>query len=197
MNKPYSSYDVLEKWDSPSFDDITRAVLDRRLHSVPERRFFTPEEWELLEVLSSHLIAQSDVESFVPIVPWIDEKLANGAGEGFRRTDEPSPSELWRTGLASIDREARRRRGLRFAEMDQSHREMLLGEIRAGTVSDAWIGTAPKRFLIDVVLKTMVAIFYSHPEAWSQIGFGGPASPRGYVRLGLDRHDPWEAEETR
>ena len=26
--------------------------------------------------------------------------------------------------------------------------------------------------------------FYSHPWAWNEIGFGGPAYPQGYMRLG-------------
>ena len=29
------------------------------------------------------------------------------------------------------------------------------------------------------------------------MGFGGPASPRGYVRMELDRRDPWEAAEAK
>lgn len=197
MTSPYPSYDVLEKWDSPSFDDITRAVLHRRLNAIPERRFFTPSEWELVEMLSSHLIPQPDAKPPIPICPWIDEKLAAGAGEGFRRTGEPPAGEIWRTGLAAIDSESRRRHGLRFVDVEQPLREMLLREIHGGVVSDAWTGVEPKRFLIDVVLKTVVGIYYSHPDAWSEIGFGGPASPRGYVRLGLDRHDGWEAEEAR
>jgi len=45
------------------------------------------------------------------------------------------------------------------------------------------------------VLRTAVSIYYAHPAAWNEIGFGGPASPRGYVRLGFDRRDPWEADE--
>ena len=45
------------------------------------------------------------------------------------------------------------------------------------------------------LLKEVVGIYYSHPDAWSEIGFGGPASPRGYARLGPDERDPWEAEE--
>ncbi len=36
---------------------------------------------------------------------------------------------------------------------------------------------------------------YSHPHAWSEIGFGGPANPRGYVRMTFDRRDPWKAAE--
>ena len=29
------------------------------------------------------------------------------------------------------------------------------------------------------------------------MGFGGPASPRGYVRMALDRRDPWEAAQAK
>ena len=35
--------------------------------------------------------------------------------------------------------------------------------------------------------------YYAHPSAWNEIGFGGPASPRGYVRMDFNRRDPWEA----
>ena len=40
-----------------------------------------------------------------------------------------------------------------------------------------------------------VSVYYAHPAAWSEIGFGGPASPRGYVRMQANRRDPWEAME--
>ena len=41
----------------------------------------------------------------------------------------------------------------------------------------------------------MVVAYYAHPAAWNEIGFGGPASPRGYVRMDFDRRDPWEASK--
>jgi hypothetical protein len=47
-----------------------------------------------------------------------------------------------------------------------------------------------KRLLPDIVMS-----YYAHPTAWNEIGFGGPASPRGYVRMGFGRCDPWEAAE--
>jgi hypothetical protein len=37
--------------------------------------------------------------------------------------------------------------------------------------------------------------FYAHPYAWNEIGFGGPAYPRGYKNLGIDRREPWERPE--
>jgi hypothetical protein len=45
------------------------------------------------------------------------------------------------------------------------------------------------------VLHDVINAYYAHPTAWSEIGFGGPASPRGYVRLDAGRRDPWEAAE--
>ena len=37
--------------------------------------------------------------------------------------------------------------------------------------------------------------FYSHPWAWNEIGFGGPAYPTGYKNLGVERREPWEVAE--
>jgi hypothetical protein len=45
------------------------------------------------------------------------------------------------------------------------------------------------------LLRLIVEIYYAHPAAWSEIGFGGPASPRGYLRLTANRRDSWEAAE--
>ena len=39
--------------------------------------------------------------------------------------------------------------------------------------------------------------FYSHPWAWNEIGFGGPAYPRGYLNLGTDRREHWEVADSR
>lgn len=197
MPRRYPGYDVLDKWLSPSFDDTTRNVIAERLTKVPERRFFTPEEWALAEALAAHLLPQPDRRQPIPIVPWIDAKLAEGKGDGFRRTGEPRDAQVWREGLAAIEAEARRRHGAGFVLLDRAARERLLQDIRSNVVSDGWIGVAPRRFLVEFVLKTMAGVYYSHPDAWSEIGFGGPASPRGYVRLQLDRHDAWEPDEAR
>ena len=32
-----------------------------------------------------------------------------------------------------------------------------------------------------------------HPWAWNEIGFGGPAYPRGYARLGPGQRESWES----
>jgi hypothetical protein len=39
------------------------------------------------------------------------------------------------------------------------------------------------------VLHDVCSAYYSHPRAWSEMGFSGPANPRGYVRMCFDRRD--------
>ena len=44
-------------------------------------------------------------------------------------------------------------------------------------------------------MRSVLAAFYSHPWAWNEIGFGGPAYPRGYARLGPGLGESWEGDE--
>ena len=44
-------------------------------------------------------------------------------------------------------------------------------------------------------MRSVLAAFYSHPWAWNEIGFGGPAYPRGYARLGIGLGEAWEGAE--
>ena len=37
--------------------------------------------------------------------------------------------------------------------------------------------------------------FYSHPLAWQEMGFAGPAYPRGYKNIGVDRRDSFEVPD--
>lgn len=194
---PYEGYDVLEKRDSPSWDDITREVVRKRLDEVPERRFLEVGEWETLEAVCARLLPQPDrPDAPVPIVPFIDEKLRKNEGEGYRYEDMPDLRSTWRLGIAGIEKEAQRRYRKRFIELRAEQQDGILRAIQNEEAEGApWEELPAKRFFTDTLLKTVVGIYYAHPAAWSEIGWGGPASPRGYVRRGLDEHDPWEAHE--
>lgn len=195
---PYLDYDVLANWSSPSFNEQTRGVLEHRLHAMPPRRFFTPEEWALSEAIVARLVPQPERPEPVPITPWIDEHLAQNKGEGFRHEGMPPMREAWRKGLAGIDSEARRSHGVGLASLAAQLQDEVLTAVQKGEVDEAlWDGLPARHFFTHVLLKTVVGIYYSHPAAWSEIGFGGPAAPRGYVRLNPDRRDPWEAQEVR
>jgi len=192
----FPGYDVLAKWDSPSFDDVTRDVLALRLSAVPPRRWLTAAEWDLLDAINARLLPQPDRALPIPITPWIDAMLHDDRGEGFRHPDMPPLRDAWRRGLAAVDDEARRLHDSPFAALDGAAQDAVLCLLSDGrAASPRWQGIDARRFFIHHLLKTAAGIYYAHPLAWNEIGFGGPASPRGYVRLGFDGRDPWEAKE--
>jgi hypothetical protein len=191
----YLGYDVLGKWDTPSWDDQTREVIRKRLTEVPARRFFSISEWQTLEAVSARLVPQPERSNPIPIVPWIDEKLHYDRRDGFRYDDMPPLREAWRLGLEGIDEEARRRFGADFRTLCGPDQDEVLKAIQAGHVGTGIWGRLPApRFFTTVLLKEVVGEYYAHPAAWNEVGFGGPASPRGYVRLGQNQRDPWEGE---
>jgi hypothetical protein len=48
-----------------------------------------------------------------------------------------------------------------------------------------------------MLVEDCVEAYYAHPWAWDEIGFGGPAYPRGYIRLENGSAEPWESDEKR
>jgi hypothetical protein len=56
-----------------------------------------------------------------------------------------------------------------------------------------WAAVAPQTFLARV-LHYAVSVYYSDPRAWAEIGWPGPASPRGYVRLAYGQSERWEPD---
>lgn len=193
---PYPGYDILDKWDSPSFNDITRRVIAERMENVPGRKFLDEHEWDLLHAICDRLIPQPEREHPVPIAPWIDNTLAENVSSGTRYAHIPPIRDAWRIGLAAIDREAEIRCGRPFQALSDADKDAVLGAIRDGEAGGPhWQGMPPEQFFLEVMLKEVAATYYAHPAALSEIGFGGPAAPRGYVRLGANRIDPWEAPE--
>lgn len=195
MSARFPGYDVLAKRQSPSWNEQTRRVIDQRLATPREPRFLSPEEFGTLEAVCARIIPQPADRPPVPLAAMIDTKLLEDKRDGYRDHRLPPLREAWRRGLAAIDVEAHRRHNAPFAGLDAAEQDALLHAVQEGTVAGDWEGLPPKVFFEKRLLFDIVTQYYSHPTAWSEIGFGGPASPRGYVRMDFDRRDPWEAAE--
>ena len=189
----YPGYDVLAKRDTPSWNERTRVVVAQRLATPTAPRFFTHAEWSAGNALCRRVMP-GEVE--VPLVALLDAKLLKNEGDGTRAETMPYMRKAWRRGLAGLDREARARDYRTFASLVEDAQDALLSDMQAGRLTgEAWDGIDPATFFRDRVLVDVPPLFYSLPSGWSEIGFGGPASPRGYVRLDGDRRDAWEAAE--
>ena len=196
----YPGYDVLASWNGPDWDEPTRSVVRRRLEDVPSVRFLTTHEARLLDAIVARLLPQSDRPpgQRVPIVPWIDAKLHQDERDGYRYEELPPLREAWRLGLSCIDESARLMHGAAFEELQEGAQNEVLDRVQGGRApGETWSRLSCTRFFRDVLCLTVVKIYYAHPTAWSEIGYGGPSSPRGHVRKWMGGVDPWDAQEAR
>lgn len=195
---PYPGYDVLAKWWSPSWNDKTREVVSARLKVADEPRFFTADEFEALAAVVDRIVPQPSSQSPIPVAALLDRKLHEGGMDGYRIASLPRDGDAWRTGLRALDAEARACHGCRYAEIGDPDQDALLRFCEAGELkAPEWAGMPPQTFFKHRLLRDIVMAYYAHPAAWSEIGWGGPASPRGYVRLDFNDRDPWEAAEAK
>lgn len=192
----YPGYDVMAKRDGPSWNEKTREVIDARLSIEARPMTFSAEEWTTLEALCDRIMPQPERQHRIPLAAYVDRQLAQGRTKGYRFADMPKPKAAWRRGLAALEEAAARDHGRRFALLPCQDQDALLAQMADGSLkADALQGMPSKTFWTSHVIHDVVGAYYAHPAAWSEIGWGGPASPRGYVRLGIDRHDAWEPAE--
>lgn len=194
----FPGYDVLAKRQGISWNEATRRTLDARLALRNEPRFFTPSEWQTLMALCDRIIPQPQDRQAVPLAALLDARLLSGRTDGFRRAKLPQQDEAWRRGLAALEAEARVRHGAAFHAIDIDEQDELLRKAQAGELAGAaWGDMSSAEFFAHRLVLDIASAYYAHPTAWNEIGFGGPASPRGYVRMDFDRRDPWEAAEAK
>ena len=198
MAERFPGYDVLAKRTTPSWNAQTRRVVDQRLAVPREPRFFSADEFRTLDAIAARVTPQPAHRPPVPVAALVDDKLMRGRHDGYRAAGMPREPEAWQRGLRAIDAEARTLHGAAFHALDRARQDALLQRVEAGDVHhEAWGRMPPATFFKQRLLPDIVHAYWSHPTAWSEIGWGGPASPRGYVRMGYDRRDPWEAVEAR
>ena len=198
MAERYPGYDVMAKRHSPSWNEQTRRVIDQRIAVQREPRFLTEDEYLDLVSISDRITPQPRDRAPIPVAALIDNKLFRNRQDGYRAAEMPREREAWRRGLAALDAEAQQLYGKPFRRLDAASADGLLKRMADGDLHHAaWSGMPPKVFFKQRLLTDIVHAYWSHPTSWNEIGWGGPAGPRGYVRMGYDERDPWEPAEAR
>jgi Gluconate 2-dehydrogenase subunit 3 len=188
----FPGFDVLDQ--VPVWDDVTAGVVLARLALPGSLAFFTPAEVAVAAPLLDLLLGQ-DGDPRVPVLELIDIRLASGETDGWHYDDLPEDGAAWRATLAALEADARTRFDRGFGELPPAAQAGLIQAVQAATHSGGqWHGHPAPR-VWSLWTRYACAAFYSHPWAWNEIGFSGPAYPRGYLNIGVDARDNWEVSE--
>ncbi len=198
LHDRYPDADILAQ--RGHWDDATRRVVLDRVHNVPSFQHFDLPKRATLVALCACVVPQTHrpADRRIPIAPWIDAHCAQGDMDGFRFDDMPPTEVAWSWGLDGLDQTARELFGAQapFSDLESARQHQVLQAVRAGAPpGEVWRWMPAKRWWVFVALRQITAIYYAHPYAWDEIGFGGPAYPRGYFALNFGAPEPWEARE--
>jgi Gluconate 2-dehydrogenase subunit 3 len=192
----YPQHDVLRQ--SSHWDELTREVVLDRVQNVPPIRYFDAAEAGTLKAFCDIVTAQ-DAEPRIPVLSYIDEKLEQGKRDGWRFHDLPDDGELWHLLARGLDEEARRQGCAGYGDAPLETQAAIVHRFsKAELAGRTWEGIDVAR-AFSVIMRYVAQAFYSHPWAWNEIGFGGPAYPRGYAAFGspfLGEEEGWESKES-
>lgn len=195
----YADYSTLAQ--QKSWDEATRTVVTERVEKIPTIRFFSQLEAAVLGAVIDRVMPQDDRAEgrTVPILPVLDERLYKNSLNGFRYEDMPPDQEAYKLGIKAIEEMAQERFRESFTGLTVHRQELILKSLHDGQPDpdhSIWQRMPVHRFW-GMLMEDCVTAYYSHPWAWDEIGFGGPAYPRGYMRLENGQPEPWEKDEQR
>jgi hypothetical protein len=187
----FPGFDVLSQ--SPHWDPVTAELVTARAGTPPRPRFFTETEQAAGGALFDQLTGQCDEPLGVPVLEMVDARLAAGETDGWRYADLPEDGHAWRDTLGYLDKDAQERCGTSFAAAPQPDQTAI---VQAVQDRKEWHGLNAAR-VWSLWTRYASTAFYSHPDAWSEMGFPGPAYPRGYKNAGVGKREPFETADRR
>ena len=189
----FPGFDVLSQ--ARHWDDVTAEVVLARVGPPPVLRFFTGPEAAGAGALLNLLTGQDEDDPDVPVLAMVDSRLATGETDGWRYDDMPEDGQAWRDTLSYLDADAGLRCGTSFADASWADQTALVQAVQDLKSAD-WHGL-PAGHVWSLWTRYACTAFYAHPSAWSEIGFPGPAYPRGYKNAGVGKLEPFEVADAR
>jgi hypothetical protein len=188
----FPGFDVLalaEQWDQ-----VTAGVVLARLAMPSMLSFFTPAEVAIAAPLLDLLLGQ-DTDPKVPVLGLIDTRLSVGETDGWHYDDMPEDGQAWRDTLAALDEDAQSRYGAEFSDLPASQQARLIQDVQdLADHGEKWHDW-PAGHVWSLWTRYVAAAYYSHPWAWNEMGFPGPAYPRGYLNPGVNAREGYEVTD--
>lgn len=189
----YPDYDVFALQDE--WDAHTRQIVGKRLGPF-QFKLLTPEQQDLIKAVARQLAYEHREEVLTWIAAHVDEQLLSPLGEAQRRPGVPPQKELILSGIEALNSWAKEKffKGFQSIRQEQQLEFLQLLEVGGLPQDHGWTVEKQKE-LFKKLTGLVISAHYSHPWVWSDIGYGGPAYPRGYVRVELGLTDPWEPKQ--
>lgn len=179
----------------------TRAAMTPRLNgagygqegsALSGPRHFDDHSFATLRAVSARLIPQPERAIPIDLARGIDERLADGLGNGWRYAEMPPDGEAYVRGLRGMNEIAQERFDSDFVTLATIRQDAVLRAIQTGEVSGApWDAIPPTRFF-EELLAELAELYYAHPFAHDEIGYTGFADAHGWQALGLNHLELWE-----
>jgi hypothetical protein len=187
----FGGFDVLSQ--TRHWDQVTTDLVTSRMDPPPVT-FFTAAEAACAAALLDLLTGQED-DHGVPVLAMVDARLAAGETDGWRYSDMPEDGQAWRDTLAFLDADAAQRGAGTFADAPRDDQLELIQAVQDRQSGD-WHGLNAAH-VWSLWTRYACTALYAHPLAWNEIGFSGPAYPRGYKNIGVDSLEPFEVRDAR
>jgi hypothetical protein len=175
------------------WDPVTADAILARVAPPAPVKFFTADEEACARALLNLLTGQDEGGLAVPVLEMVDARLAAGETDGWRYADLPEDGQAWRDTLAYLDGDAYERAGTPFADAPRADQQAM---VQAVQDAEDWHGL-PAGHVWSLWTRYACTAMYAHPAAWAEIGFPGPAYPRGYKNAGVDKLEPYEVRDAR
>ena len=180
---------VLDLINSDRVTPATRKALLDRLNQPPvtEPKFFSEVEFSRLQLVCNQLVPQSS-DAMIDLAGPIDERLANGATNGWRYNDLPNDGEAYRLFLTGIDQIAEALFDHSFDAIIGEQRDTVLLAVQQGEATGPVWQKLPADRFFEELLAEVTEVYYSHPLAQQQIGYTGMADQTSPQRRTAPTH---------
>lgn len=195
----YPGFNVME--EEEAWDPHTRSIVTGRLAADPSRtdpnEGLSDAQSALLRCVLKHLLYEDREELLHFVVSHFEKKMRERYGEAQRKRDVPAEDQLITQGLLGLDDVAGKRHGKPFTECNTKQQFKLIHDLQKGRLQAVGaMALLPQKELFKKLLSLAAEAYASHPQVWSEMGYAGPAYPRGYYRIEQGLHDPWEPSHT-
>ena len=171
----------------------TRRVLRERLwRSEVGPRFFGADTFATMTAAGARLIAQPTRARQIDLVGLLDDRLAGGAGDGWRYAKMPPDGEMHALGALGIEQTARATFDCGFVQLPAHEQDAVLRAVQSGVSQGAVWANMDAACYFEELLALLVDIYYAHPLALEEIGYAGMADAHGWQAIGLDERESHE-----